>query len=293
MKTTKRVLVTFLVTVLFAILFNSKAYAAELNQNGTVPGQEAVTEESINTANTTDLADTEGTDEATPTESTLNIIAVVDGHNIFQTADGNYVDEEDQLYVIDYVDEQGQTYYKKADEIVTEEPKEEIEEEQEQEETKDSVESKPAYSEKDLRLMSSLIYSEAGNQPYKGMLAVANVVLNRVKSDSYSHVDTIKEAIYDKKWAVQFAVTIKSKSSGVSALDRALKLYDTGKYNGSYSETAKKNMNRAIKAAKAALQGDNNIGSFLCFQNVRSSSRIKKNYSDYKVVGDHIFYRTK
>jgi spore germination cell wall hydrolase CwlJ-like protein len=281
---------------MFAILFNSKAYAAELNQNGTVPEQEAVTEDSNNTANTINLAITEDTDEATPTDNTLNIIAVVDGHNIFQTADGNYVDEEDQLYVIDYVDEQGQTYYKKADEIVTEEPKEDSEEaveNEEQEETKDPEESKPSYSEKDLRLMASLIYSEAGNQPYKGMLAVANVVLNRVNSDSYSHVDTIKEAIYDKKWAVQFAVTIKSKSSGVSALDKALKLYDTGKYNGSYSETAKKNMNRAIKAAKAALQGDNNIGSFLCFQNVRSSSRIKKNYSDYKVVGDHIFYRTK
>ena len=70
-------------------------------------------------------------------------------------------------------------------------------------------------------MLACLVYAEAGNQSYEGMLAVANVVLNRVKSDAYWHVDTIKEVIYDKKWAVQFAVTVKNKK-GVSSSDKAL-----------------------------------------------------------------------
>ncbi len=53
------------------------------------------------------------------------------------------------------------------------------------------------------------------------MLAVGNVVLNRVNSKAYSHVNTVEEVIYDRKWAVQFTVTVKNKSTGKSALDKA------------------------------------------------------------------------
>ena len=153
---------------------------------------------------------------------------------------------------------------------------------------------KPAYSAEDLRLLACLVYSEAGNQSYNGMLAVANVVLNRVKSSSYSHVNTIKEVIYDKKWAVQFSVTIKSKSTGKSLLDKALEAYDTGKFSGKNPEAEKKAMEKAIKAAKAALNGENNIGNYLCFRmNNSGAKKIKKTYSDYVILGSHIFYRTK
>ena len=152
---------------------------------------------------------------------------------------------------------------------------------------------KPSYSKKDLRLLSSLVFSEAENQTYEGMLGVANIVLNRVDSKVYSHVTTIKEAIYDKKWSVQFAVTIKSKTTGLSMLDKALKLYDTRKFTGPNPEAQEKAMKKAIKAVKAALEGTNNIGGYLCFQNKRSAGSIKKKYSDYKIIDDHIFYRTK
>jgi spore germination cell wall hydrolase CwlJ-like protein len=76
-------------------------------------------------------------------------------------------------------------------------------------------------------------------------------------------------------------------------MDKALKSYDTGKFTGSNTESQKNPMARAIKAAKAALNGKNNIGNYLCFQNKRILSSIKKNYSSYKIIGDHIFYRTK
>jgi spore germination cell wall hydrolase CwlJ-like protein len=151
---------------------------------------------------------------------------------------------------------------------------------------------KKAYSNKNLRLLSGLIYAEAGNQSYDGMLAVANVVLNRSKSSVYAHANTIKKVIYDKKWSVQFSVTIKNSKTGVSSLDKALKLYDTGNFSGSNLNTKEKCMKKAIEAAKSALQGKNNIGSYLCFTSNRNSGRIRSRYS-YRIIGDHIFYRNR
>jgi N-acetylmuramoyl-L-alanine amidase len=151
---------------------------------------------------------------------------------------------------------------------------------------------KESYSKSDLRLLSSLVYAEAGNQSYKGMLAVANVVLNRMDSKAYYHVNTVKEVIYDRKWAVQFSVTIKNKKTGSSPLASALKAYDTGKFGTKNVLAERQAMTKAIKAAKAALKGTNNIGKYLCFTNKYSSRSIKRRYPNYKTIGDHIFYRT-
>ncbi len=178
---------------------------------------------------------------------------------------------------------------------------EKLVEKKQEEKKKDKPKDKPkakkkkaAYTEKELRLLSSLVYSEAGNQSYEGMKAVANVVINRAKSDIYWHVDTIEEVIYDNKWAVQFSVT-KARKSGKSILDDALKGYDTGVFSRSKNQKAEqKAMERATKAAKDALEGSNNIGKYTCFRvNNNGASTIKKKYSNYKVIGDHIFYRTK
>ena len=77
-------------------------------------------------------------------------------------------------------------------------------------------------------------------------------------------------------------------------LDKALESYDTGVFAGRNPAAEKKAMDKAIKAAKAALSGENNIGDYLCFRSNNSgASRIKKKYSDYRIIGDHIFYRTK
>ena len=161
-------------------------------------------------------------------------------------------------------------------------------------EKKETAVKKPSYSEKDLRLLASLIFAEAGNQPYKGKLAVANIVINRTKSDVFWHANTIEEVIFDRKWAVQFSVTVKNKKTGISPLDRALKYYDTRKFTGSNPEAEQKAMDSCIKAAKAALEGNNNIGEYLCFTgNNRGANSIKKKYPNYQIIGNHIFYRTK
>lgn len=220
-----------------------------------------------------------------------------------QTTADDTINDEQTLEEGYYIDEQGQLYYDpsliKKEEIIEEATVEDSEVDSEEDTTEkqndksDEKEKEASYSEEDLRLLSCLIYAEAGNQSYSGMLAVANVVLNRVESDIYWHVDTIEEVIYDDKWATQFSVTIKNSKTGMSALDKALKAYDSGEYSGSNPAAEKKAMKKSIKAAKAALEGKNNIGSYLCFSNKGCASYVKKHYSDYKIIGDQIFYRTK
>jgi len=271
MITTKKLLVTLIATVLLSICFGTTVFASELD--ATLPVQSG----------------TEDKDNAVITDSNI------EGQNSGITEEDAAVENPELPLEEGYfIDEQGEVYYVEP----SDEPEELVIEDitdadEDMQEDKEPVGKKASYSEKDLRLLTGLIYSEAGNQNYNGMLGVANVVINRAKSNVYWHVKTIKEVIYDHKWSVQFAVTIKSKSSGLSMLDKALKVYDTRKFTGSNPEAEKKALNRAIKAAKAALEGENNIGDLLCFQNKRSASSIMKKYSDYKIVDDHIFYRTK
>lgn len=130
-----------------------------------------------------------------------------------------------------------------------------------------------SYSKSDLKLLACLIQAEAGNQPYSGKVAVANVVLNRIKSNKYSHVNTVKEVIYDKKWSVQFAVSVNGR------LAEELKEYST------YSSKAEKS---SIKAAKAALEGKNTISNYLNF--TRYTSSLAKKHSNHKKIGNHIFF---
>lgn len=273
MKNFHKLLVSILTAVVLTGFGTSTVFASELTTSSGQTAQDT-TEATVNIQNNTEDQSSEA--EAEDIQATTE-------------EDGTVIEDKDAL-----INAEADTNGSAEDGTYVEEDTEEVVEATEvsEEEEKEAKVKKPSYSEEDLRLLACLVYSEAGNQSYNGMLAVANVVLNRVKSDAYWHADTIKEVIYDKKWAVQFAVTIKN-SKGVSTLDKALKSYDTGKFSGSNAEAQKKSMNQAIKAAKAALNGKNNIGSFLCFQNKRSASSIKKKYSDYKIIGDHIFYRTK
>jgi spore germination cell wall hydrolase CwlJ-like protein len=270
MKLSKKLLTTIIAALLVTFSFGATAYASELD--GTTATQST-------TEATTDILVTDNSIEGQTTDALTQDAQVIDP-----------TDENMDLLLQEgyFIDEQGELKYEEPiQEETAEEEAEEVEEED-----KEVIEDKPSYSESDLRLLSCLIFSEAGNQNYNGMLAVANVVLNRTKSDAYWHVKTVKEAIYDDKWSVQFAVTIKNKS-GVSMMDKALKLYDSRKFTGANPETQRKALDKAIKAAKAALTGKNNIGNLLCFQNKRSASSIKKKYSDYKIIDDHIFYRSK
>ncbi|MBH1941579.1 cell wall hydrolase [Mobilitalea sibirica] len=292
MKLNKKTLVTFLTALIMTFcLSDVVAYASEPGETEQI--QETTTYDGAQALQDQNSVASQDIGTMTPVEDSLAADTDLDGTytegadtEVYEETDLDAEELEEKQY---FVDEQGQVYYieEEPEDIVI---KESIEDEVTEEETEEAV--KPSYSEKDLRLLASLIYAEAGNQSYNGMLAVANVVLNRAKSDVYWHVDTVEEVIYDKKWAVQFSVTIKSKKTGLSMLDKALKGYDTGKFTGANPEAEKKAMKKAIKAAKAALEGENNIGSYLCFRaNNRYASSIKKKYDDYKIIGDHIFYR--
>lgn len=103
------------------------------------------------------------------------------------------------------------------------------------------AEKKKKYSEADLRLLSSIIYCEAGSESYKGKVAVGIVVMNRVKSNLFP--DTVKGVIYQ---SYQFTPARNG------SLDRALNQYDNGKFT---SEAEKE----CIEAAKEVLNGKTTI----------------------------------
>jgi spore germination cell wall hydrolase CwlJ-like protein len=277
MTITKKLLIAMITTVLLSFCFGATAFASTQDIKkidtteitGDTSGAMAVSGSAIDA----DIEEELGKNRVNnPSLSDSDIEALL-------LQEGYYLDAEGELCYI--APEKDATVIEEEDDS----DKDAAEEEKDKEE--DTV------SAKDLRLLACLIYSEAGNQNYEGMLAVANVVLNRVKSDAYWHVNTVEQAIYDRKWSVQFGVTVKNSKTGTSMMDKALKLYDTRKFTGANPEAQKKALNKAIKAAKAALSGKNNIGNYLCFQNKYSAKSIKKRYSDYRIIDDHIFYRTK
>lgn len=109
------------------------------------------------------------------------------------------------------------------------------------------------YTKSELRLLSALVFCEAQGESYNGKLAVAIVVMNRVRSSRYP--DTVKDVIYQK---YQFS-PVRNGS-----LKRALAEYDAGRFNS----TAEK---ACVKAAKAALSGEKDI----------TISGKEKNFSKY------------
>ena len=110
-------------------------------------------------------------------------------------------------------------------------------------------------SSDDVSLLAAIIYCEAGNQSYEGMVAVGAVVMNRVYSSSFPN--SISEVIYQSG---QFTPA----SSGVLASALA---------NGVPST--------CYDAAVAAMNGENPVGSALYF-NTGSGKGIK--------IGAHQFY---
>lgn len=116
------------------------------------------------------------------------------------------------------------------------------------------------YTKAELRLMSALIFCEAGSEPYAGKLAVGIVVMNRVESKSFA--STVKGVIYQRG---QFSPTRNG------ALPRALARYDAGKFTSV-------NEKQCIKAAKAALNGEKTV----------KYNGKKKNMDDYHFFSGYI-----
>lgn len=142
------------------------------------------------------------------------------------------------------------------------------------------------YSDEDLRYLSAIIFCEANDMSEEAMIAVGNVIENRKNNDTdWSHVNTIKEVIYDNKWGVQFSPT----TSG--SLDAKLEIYDNlESYKGNWKYDT---MLKCIAAAKAVFDGEKSIpDSYLYFNGNISASKekCKKNNKSYKIIDGHIYF---
>lgn len=116
------------------------------------------------------------------------------------------------------------------------------------------------YVEEDLYWLSRAIYSESGNQPMKGRIAVGTVILNRVANEAFPN--TIKEVIFAPR---QF--------SPVS--------------NGTIFLTPDE---ESVVAAKLCLDGVREAGECLYFNVTSMVSWADKSRTLYCTIGDHNFY---
>ena len=124
-------------------------------------------------------------------------------------------------------------------------------------------------SDDDIWIMACLIDWEAGYQPYAGKLAVANVILNRVRSGRYP--GSISGVVYQRG---QFSGV--SNGAGVAS-DRFASRLASGPRN-----------TECMQAALEALSGVNNIGGYTSFRALYTVD--VNNYSDFVIIGDHIFH---
>ena len=122
-----------------------------------------------------------------------------------------------------------------------------------------------SYNQDEVYWLSRIVHAEAEGESYQGKVAVANTILNRVESSEYPN--TIYGVIFDTKYGVQYTPVANGKI-----------------YNTPGAES--------IKAAKAALEGYNNVGNSLFFYNPKKSqsSWIKNNRTYYTTIGNHNFH---
>ena len=121
-------------------------------------------------------------------------------------------------------------------------------------------------TEDELYLFATVIYTESGDQGYDGMLAVANVILNRME---YGRWGTTLEEV----------------------------LFAPGQFAGARQELIDRAQRRGIpdicfEAAKDALSGRNNIGDFRYFRTTDSAMRASDYlyYTEFYILNDHVFY---
>ncbi len=121
------------------------------------------------------------------------------------------------------------------------------------------------YTQDEVFWLARIIHAEASGESKKGLIAVGNVVLNRVKSKNFPN--TIYGVIFDRKDGIQFEPTINGS------------IYCNPSYD-------------SIDAAKRSLSGENTAGESLYFLNpkIAESNWIIKNRQYLKTIGNHDFY---
>lgn len=108
----------------------------------------------------------------------------------------------------------------------------------------------------DVTLLAAIVFAEAGNQSYEGQLAVANVVLNRLRSGRYG--------------------------SSLSAVIYAPSQFTASTTSAFYGALSNPN-STSLAAAQDALAGNNNVPGYYNFRPTWTGA------SGY-VIGDHVFF---
>lgn len=123
-------------------------------------------------------------------------------------------------------------------------------------------------SDEDLWVLACIIDWESGWETYEGKLAVANIVLNRVRSSGYPN--DVQSVVYAKS---QFGGVM----SGGSVSDRFAERLNAGPRT-----------DECMQAAMEAVSGKNNIGGYTAFNG--SGSVDYSRVSDFVIIGSHCFY---
>lgn len=122
--------------------------------------------------------------------------------------------------------------------------------------------SNPGSADDDTYLLACIVHVEAGGESYEGKLAVANVIMNRVRSGSFPN--SISEVVYQRG---QFP----------------------GAHNGVLANRLSVGPNSgSLQAAQEAIAGVNNIGNYLFFNGNAAVNTSK--YPDHLIIGGHTFY---
>lgn len=227
--------------LLSIVIFNFsgiEVYAAEGTGDNQINNTEAMAADSQDET-VTNQSLTTGSQEIT-TEDQSAAIDNQDGTTINQsiTADSQEVTAEEETTV---EEEKATVEDDKADSEVVADTKE-VNETKTVKKTKTEKKAPEVkYTKAELRLLSALIFCEAQSESYNGKLAVAIVVMNRVRSNLFP--DTLKGVVYQR---YQFSPVTNG------TLKRALAEYDKGKFTSSLEKDC-------IKAAKAALSGEKSI----------------------------------
>src|SRR5574344_1916959 len=142
--------------------------------------------------------------------------------------------------------------------------------------------SKTKYTKAELKYLTAIIYCEAGNQSTKGKIAVANVVLNRVKNKRYPN--SIKSVIYQK---YQFSPT-RSKSKIYKGYTNYQVVLNKSSGNFKMTSAEKKMMAACKKAALAALNGKYVLNKK--YYHFTATNAVKRKGVKAQYIGGHGFY---
>lgn len=120
-------------------------------------------------------------------------------------------------------------------------------------------------SDKELFLLQKIVMAEAEGEPYEGKVAVANVVLNRLRSANFP--DTIYKVIYQKS---QFSPVANGRLKRVTPNEDS------------------------IKAVNAALNGQKEVSDntyYFLSLTLADDLTVARTKKEVKRIGHHTFYK--